>query len=77
MNGGTKLLDVNLNSIPTDWHIQEIGDLNGDGKSDIIWRNDNGATVAWLMNGGVKIADVNLNAIPTDWSLQFHHFDVV
>ncbi len=33
------------------WHIVEIGDFNGDGKSDIVWRNDNGAVAEWLMNG--------------------------
>ena len=54
-----------------------IVDLNGDGRSDIIWRNDDGATVAWEMNGGQKLADLDLDAIPTDWTLQAHHFDVV
>jgi ELWxxDGT repeat protein len=35
----------------TSWHIVEIGDFNGDGRSDILWRNDNGAMSEWLMNG--------------------------
>ena len=59
------------------WHIQGIGDFNADGKSDIVWRNVGGTTVAWEMNSGTKLADVNLNSIPTDWTLQFHHFDIV
>jgi serralysin len=28
-----------------------IGDFNGDGKSDILWRNSNGSLIDWTMNG--------------------------
>ena len=38
MNGSQKLLDANLNTIPTEWGLQGFGDFNGDGSSDIIWR---------------------------------------
>ena len=33
------------------WHLVEIGDFNGDGNADILWRNDSGALAEWLMNG--------------------------
>jgi hypothetical protein len=33
------------------WHVVEIGDFNGDGRSDILWRNDNGTLSEWLMSG--------------------------
>ena len=33
------------------WKMVEIGDFNGDGNSDILWRNDNGSMSEWLMNG--------------------------
>jgi hypothetical protein len=38
----------------TDWHIVGTGDFNGDGRSDILWRNDNGDLTNWLgqANGG-------------------------
>ncbi len=29
-----------------------VNDLNGDRKSDILWRNTNGTLAAWIMNGG-------------------------
>jgi hypothetical protein len=35
----------------TGWSGRTIADLNGDGKSDIIWQNANGSTAAWLMDG--------------------------
>jgi len=33
--------------IGNDWHIEGVGDTNGDGKDDIIWRNDNGTVATW------------------------------
>ena len=33
------------------WHIKGTGDFNGDGKSDILWQNDDGTPAIWLMNG--------------------------
>ena len=29
-----------------------VNDLNGDARSDILWRNSNGTLAGWLMNGG-------------------------
>ena len=34
-----------------DWQIAGTGDFNGDGKSDILWRQISGAVAIWLMNG--------------------------
>src|SRR5204862_8229496 len=53
---------INLNRAPSD--------LNGDARSDIIWRNADGTTVAWEMNGDIKLLDANLNAIPFSWHIQ-------
>jgi hypothetical protein len=33
------------------WHVVEIGDFNLDARTDILWRNDNGALAEWMMNG--------------------------
>ena len=30
-----------LDPISTDWHVQGVADFNGDGRSDILWRNVN------------------------------------
>ena len=33
------------------WQIKATGDFNGDGKSDILWQNDDGTPAIWLMDG--------------------------
>lgn len=30
------------------WHVAGVGDFNGDGVSDILWRNDDGTVTDWL-----------------------------
>lgn len=35
-------------SASNSWHIVGIGDYNGDGISDILWRNDSGYVTDWL-----------------------------
>ncbi len=39
---GPTFTGLDLGIISNDWHIQEAADFNGDSKSDILWRNDNG-----------------------------------
>ncbi len=42
--------------------------LNGDGKTDLIWRNyGTGENVAWLMDGASITSGSNLPLVPTDW----------
>jgi probable HAF family extracellular repeat protein len=58
------------------WKIVEVGDFNGDGNSDLLWRNDNGTMAEWLMNGSKITASVaptsQGNAVSPDasWSVQ-------
>ncbi len=46
-------------------------DFNGDGKPDILWRNDaTGQNVIWLMDGTTKLSEVTLPAVPdTQWQI--------
>jgi hypothetical protein len=50
------------------WRIAGIGDLDGNGKDDIVWRNTTTGTVAaWLMNGLAVSSSGVIGGVPTNW----------
>jgi hypothetical protein len=54
------------------WGVQATGDLNGDGREDLIFQYPDGTLAAWLMNGSTRIShDVLSPASPGDahWHL--------
>jgi FG-GAP-like repeat len=46
-----------------------VHDVNGDGKSDIVWRDTAGDTAIWEMNGAAIVAQGSLGNVPTIWSI--------
>jgi hypothetical protein len=53
--------------------VAEIGDYNGDGRDDILWRNDNGGFTNWLAQGNGSFVSNDANAfasITTAWHVQ-------
>jgi hypothetical protein len=59
-------------AVSTDWHIEGIGDFNGDGRDDILWRNDNDVMTNWLgqANGGFVGNAGNAGALASpDWNI--------
>jgi hypothetical protein len=55
----------------TDWVIAEVGDFNGDGKADIMWRNITSGTVyEWVMYGTSVIGQGSPGGAPTVWQIQ-------
>jgi hypothetical protein len=53
-----------------DWTIQPIGDFNGDGKTDILWRHTAGFVDLWAMNGASVISASPVATVPPDWTIQ-------
>ena len=52
MNGTTVSHSAVPSPTPAGSRRHAVGDFNGDGKTDIVWRNTTtGATAVWLMNG--------------------------
>ncbi len=76
MNGYTVTSTVYL-SVPRMfdpmWIIVGAGDVNRDGKADLIWQNqsDNGLGV-WLMNGPTVVAQRVLSVYPSDMNWKVH-----
>jgi poly(3-hydroxybutyrate) depolymerase len=44
-------------------------DLNGDSKSDIVWRDTTGDVGVWLMNGAVPLSTGAVSPVSTAWSI--------
>jgi hypothetical protein len=49
--------------------LTDTHDFNGDGMSDILWRDTSGDVVMWLMNGGTIASSVFVGNLPTTWSI--------
>lgn len=73
-NGSFSSIDANpAVGVSINWHIQGIGDFDGDGKDDVLWRDDNGLLVTWLGQANGSLSDNYLNsvvAVPTNWHVQ-------
>ena len=55
-------------TLGSDWAIVGVGDFNGGGNSDILFRQQGtGTTTIWQMNGTTREAVVFEPGVPTDW----------
>jgi hypothetical protein len=67
-----------IGTVSANYHVDGTGDLNGDGRDDIIFRDANGTLVEWLMNGTQLAAPAaGIGTIAVDYAIAAHHFDVV
>jgi hypothetical protein len=58
-----------IDSPPLSWVVQGMGDFNGDGKADIVWREvPSGAIGVWLMDGVNLTAEI-IGYQTLDWTL--------
>ena len=72
LNGTTWSSSVSLTEVSdTNWEIGGTGDFNGDGKTDIVWRNKaTGDNVIWLLDGTTWSSSVLLTGVSdTNWEI--------
>ena len=54
-----------------DWQICGSGDMNGDGRGDIVWRNTaTGNNGCWYLNGNAVLQIVNVRKLADlNWTM--------
>jgi hypothetical protein len=74
MNGPTPIEAApvgNATPVTSQWIVGAIGDLNADGRADVIWRNTStGVVNAWLMNNLYRTTGGLTSAIPLAWTMR-------
>jgi FG-GAP repeat/FG-GAP-like repeat len=53
------------------WKIAGTGDFGGDGKSDILWRNDDGSVAIWQMDGNTVLSSgfTSISSTDNGWKI--------
>jgi len=61
--------NIPFSATPTVLPRPNTYDFNGDGYSDIAWRDTGVDNAMWLMNGGTILSSAGLGTIATAWSV--------
>lgn len=65
---------ANMHStVDRSWKVADIGDYNGDGVSDLLWRHSSGVVTTWQGHADGSFTDTyatNGRFIPLDWQVQ-------
>ena len=73
-NGSFKTNGANfMSQVGTDWSVSDIGDYNGDGRDDILWRHSSGLVTNWLGQLNGSFGDNIPNAatsVASSWHVQ-------
>jgi hypothetical protein len=69
MNGTTVSKAIDFGTVPLTWTIAGIGDFDGNGSEDILWRDSAGNIGIWLMNGTSIYQTPVLGNVSLNWSV--------
>jgi Ca2+-binding RTX toxin-like protein len=75
-SAAVNFLGQSLGLVSLDWSVSAIGDYDGDGRADVLFRNADGRVYLWNSNdtGPVAFQGQGLGTTPTDWHIlsDFH-----
>jgi len=70
MDGTALRTTVSYPGIDLGWQIQTVGDFDGDGVADILWRYSDGTALAWLLDHGNVKRTVLYGVVDPLWRVQ-------
>ena len=63
-------LGCGCGTLASNWNVAQIGDYNGDGKSDILLLDGAGYLAVWLMNGSTVSSSLPISNVGRTWQVQ-------
>jgi FG-GAP-like repeat len=69
MDGTSITKSADFGAVPLTWSIAGIGDFDGNGSTDILWRDTSGNVGIWLMNGTNLMSTATLGNVGLNWSV--------
>jgi Ca2+-binding RTX toxin-like protein len=56
-------------AVGNEWHIKAGSDFNGDHKTDLLWRADDGTVAEWQLNGTQILSSTAFGNVGLEWSI--------
>jgi hypothetical protein len=69
INGTQIVQSVDLGPVPLIWTVAGIGDFDGNGSTDLLWRDTAGDVAIWLMNGTKLMSATTIGTVPNTWTI--------
>jgi hypothetical protein len=69
VNGTAISQTVDFGVVPLNWTLAGVGDFDGNGSTDLLWRDSQGNVGVWFMNGLQIMSSKVLGNVPLTWTI--------
>jgi hypothetical protein len=70
MKGASVLSSAAVATVPASYSIVGQRDFDGDGNTDLLWRDTSGNLAMWFMNGLTVASTAMVGNVPTNWTVK-------